>query len=172
MVDEPDLQTLELAPLPREQVGPFLLLGVEKDADAVQIEAAWARRVVAARKHRSAVPLEDVNWAREVLADPARRARADAGSLNVDLAAGTLRRLEERFGTAGPAPPWQPEEERDALRTYEPPGIVPTVEEARAAVVLPPPPDESPAVPGLLVQLVRDLPDPWAEDLLKESPRA
>ena len=30
---------LELAPIPREQVGPFLLLGLDKSADKDQIEA-------------------------------------------------------------------------------------------------------------------------------------
>ena len=29
----PEPVVLELAPLPREQVGPFLLLGLDKDAD-------------------------------------------------------------------------------------------------------------------------------------------
>ena len=37
---------LDLAPLPREQIGPFLLLGLDKDADKEQIEANWARRVI------------------------------------------------------------------------------------------------------------------------------
>ena len=32
---------LELAPLPREQVGPFLLLGVEKTADKEIVEAKF-----------------------------------------------------------------------------------------------------------------------------------
>src|SRR5438132_13782945 len=47
---------LELAPLPREKSGPFLLLGVEKDADKELIEASWARRVIGARKNQISVP--------------------------------------------------------------------------------------------------------------------
>ena len=50
---------LELAPLPREQVGPFLLLGLEKTADKDVIEASWAKRVLWARKDQIKVALED-----------------------------------------------------------------------------------------------------------------
>src|SRR5215469_10419725 len=88
---------LELAPLPREQVGPFLLLGVDKLADKEQIEANWAQRVIWARKGQSKVPLEDINWAREHVSDPEKRIRADAASLNADTTTGVLRRLKERY---------------------------------------------------------------------------
>ena len=84
---------LELAPLPREQMGPFVVLGVDKDADREQIEAAWAQRVIAARKAQVKVPLEDINWAREVVNDPERRPRAEVTSINPDTGDGTLRRL-------------------------------------------------------------------------------
>ena len=39
---EPTSDDHELASLPREQVGPFLLLGLDKTADKEQIEANWA----------------------------------------------------------------------------------------------------------------------------------
>ena len=77
MPDKQEPIVLELAPLPREQVGPFLILGVDKDAGPEQIEANWARRVVWARKGQLDVPLQDVNWAREVLGDHAKRVQAD-----------------------------------------------------------------------------------------------
>src|SRR5205807_1510662 len=80
------LPGVELAPLPREQVGPFLLLGVAKDADAETIEAHWAQRVLWARQGKTHVPLEDIHWARQVLRDPERRLAADAASLNPDTA--------------------------------------------------------------------------------------
>ena len=89
---------LQLAPLPREQVGPFLLLGLDKLAGKEAIEAHWAQRVIWARKNQSKVPLEDINWARETINDLERRIRADAASLNVDTCAGVLRRLSERYG--------------------------------------------------------------------------
>src|SRR5437899_5211457 len=81
---------LELAPLPREQIGPFLLLGLEKDAGPEQVEANWAQRVIWSRKNQINVPLEDINWAREVINDPDKRIRADAATLNADTIDGTL----------------------------------------------------------------------------------
>src|SRR3712207_1889289 len=87
---------LELAPLPREQVGPFLLLGLEKTATPEQIEAHWAQRVIWARKKHIRVPLEDVNWAREVINDPERRVNADAANLNLDTVDGVLKQLEQK----------------------------------------------------------------------------
>ena len=36
---------LQLAPLPRTQIGPFLILGVDKDATRETIEAAWAEKI-------------------------------------------------------------------------------------------------------------------------------
>src|SRR5918999_1359474 len=73
---------LELAPLPREQVGPFLLLGLDKTAVKEAIDAAWAQRLI---------------WARKGINDPDRRVRADASSLNLDLAEGVMRKLADRF---------------------------------------------------------------------------
>ena len=98
---DPDPVVLELATLPREQIGPFLLLGLDKDADKDQIEASWADRVKGARKTQIKVPLEDVNWAREILNDTARRIRADVTSLNIDTADGVVSQLEKRYGVAG-----------------------------------------------------------------------
>ncbi len=86
----PEPVVLELATLPREQVGPFLLLGLDKAADQKAIDAHWADRLKWARKGQSKVPLEDINWAREVLHDTERRIRADAASLNADTSDGVL----------------------------------------------------------------------------------
>ena len=76
---------LELAALPREQIGPFLLLGLPKDSDKEQIDAQWAERIKMSRRQTLKVPLEDVNWAREMLKEPDKRVRADAASLNSDV---------------------------------------------------------------------------------------
>src|SRR5260221_9021959 len=88
---------LKLATLPRNQIGPFLILGVDKDTSKEAIEGAWAQRLIAARKSQTAVPLEDINWAREIITDPERRLRADSNSMSVETSAGTLRQLAERF---------------------------------------------------------------------------
>ena len=75
MADEHEPVVLELAALPREQLGPFLLLGLDKNADAEAIEASWAQRVIWARKNQIRTPLGDINWAREVVNDPEQMIR-------------------------------------------------------------------------------------------------
>src|SRR5262249_21603326 len=112
-MSETEAVVLELAPLPRDQVGPFLLLGLDKDASPAQVEAHWAQRVLWARKGRIRTPLEDVNWAREALRDADQRAVFEAASLNVVLSDGYLHTLAERFGLEGRAgtqtrPRWEP----------------------------------------------------------------
>jgi hypothetical protein len=152
---------LELAPLPREQIGPFLLLGLDKDADRDQIEANWARRVIWARKQQIRVALEDINWAREVINDPERRVRADACSLNADTSEGVLRRLGQRYGDQG-ASGWQPLDAEKPLADYTPAIEVPDPEAVRMAIVVSEVPEEVPAATGLLQQLVEQPLDPWA----------
>src|SRR5262249_15618729 len=110
---------LELAPLPREQIGPFLLLGVDKDAHEEQIEANWAQRVIWARKQQVRIPLEDINWAREVINDSERRVRADASSLNADTSDAVLRRLSRRYGNQEEAA-WPTLDVEKPLQDYTP----------------------------------------------------
>ncbi len=160
---------LELAPLPREQMGPFVVLGVDKDSSRERIEAAWAQRVIAARKNQVKVPLEDINWAREVANDPERRSKAEVTSLNPDTADGTLRRLAERYGLADDAGPfWQPWDEEKPLADYTPAVELPSPDEVRASVRLPEMAFELPAVGWLLEQMVREPLDPWTLNLTPE----
>jgi hypothetical protein len=159
MTDQPDLVTLELAPLPREQTGPFILLGLEKSADQEAIEANWAQRVIWSRKKQFRIPLEDVNWAREVINDPQRRVQADVTSLNADTADRTLASLAGPAGTKGPA--WQPLDREKDLRDHLPPVEVPAVEDVAAAVEVPEPPRDMPAVRRLLEGLAAEPLDPW-----------
>src|SRR5262249_43743416 len=120
----PDPVVLELAPLPREQIGPFLLLGLDKDADKEQIEANWARRVIWARKGQTRVAREHVTWAREPLGAPDRRLRADCSGFNPDTTDGQLRRWSARFGigaTGGDVEVgWQPLDGEKSLTGYAP----------------------------------------------------
>src|SRR5690348_11907019 len=120
-----DAVVLELAPLPREQMGPFLLLGIDKDADAEQVEANWASRVIWARKQQTRLALEDINWARETVNDPVRRLRADALSLNVDIADGTLHQLVQRYDV----PSWQPLDLEKPLEPFWASGEAPVPED-------------------------------------------
>ena len=98
MAKNPEPVLLELATLPREQMGPFLLLGLEKDASKEEIEAHWAERVKWARKGQYNAPLEDINWARELVTDASKRPSADASSLNADTVDGSVARVTRRFG--------------------------------------------------------------------------
>ncbi|MBL8793827.1 MAG: hypothetical protein JNM56_07980 [Planctomycetia bacterium] len=162
---------LELAPLPREQLGPFLLLGLPKDADCEQIEAHWAERVKAARKHQIRIPLEDVNWAREIINDPDRRCRAEASNLNLDLSDGTLARLAQTHGlTDQAAPPWKPYDEEKLLADYTPPTLLPELSELLHGLTLPEWPVELPAVEKLLQSYLPQNLDPWAVPLGEDVP--
>src|SRR6476659_1218641 len=123
----------ELAPLPRQQVGPFLILGVEKDASHDDIEAGWAQKLIKARRNLIATTLEDINWARETVNDPQRRHQADALTLNVDTTDGTLRRLRNPHQ---PGSSCQPLDVEKDLSGYCPTTPVPSAEELRRAITL------------------------------------
>jgi hypothetical protein len=169
MTNDKDPVVLELAPLPREQIGPFLILGLDKDAGKDEIEANWARRVIWARKSQVRIPLEDINWAREAVNDPERRPRCDAGSLNADTVDGTVRRLCARYAAGDeetPGPAWKPLDSEKDLRDYVPAVEVPDPEEVRAAIAVPDVPHDIPAAGRLLEQFRAAPLDPWAPDLL------
>jgi hypothetical protein len=157
---------LELASLPREQVGPFLLLGLDKAADKKVIEASWAQRVIWARKGQIKTPLEDINWAREVVNDPDKRIRADVASLNVDTTEGVLRKLAQKYqgGQAGAAAARLLDVEKP-LGDYTPAVEVPGLDEVRAAITVPDVPEEIPAVRRVLEQFLQEPLDPWKLNL-------
>lgn len=158
---------LELATLPREQIGPFLLLGLDKAADKETLDAHWAERLKWARKGLSKVPLEDINWAREILNDIERRIRADASSLNADTTDGVLAQFAHRYGVQeGRATRmWQALNIEKKLTDYRPEADVPDAKEVRAALVVPDVPEDVPAVPLLLDRLTQQPLDPWSIDI-------
>lgn len=163
---------LELASLPREQMGPFLLLGLDKAAPAPTVERNWADRLKWARRNLVKVPLEDINWARETLNDPERRIKFDAGSLNLDSTDQTLHELARRYGLSGGkvARQWQALDVEKALEGYTPTVEIPAqagVANQIAAIEVP---EEMPAARALLEDLARQVIDPWAGDLLPRSP--
>src|SRR5205823_6182928 len=109
-------------------------------------------------------PLEDINWARELLIDTERRIRADAASLNIDTTDGVLQALRERFAGEDAAGCKPIDVEKD-LSTYEPPVTVPSLEEVRRLVPEPQIPREVPAVQVILDEFVRTPLDPWDVNL-------
>jgi hypothetical protein len=157
---------LELASLPREQVGPFLLLGLDKTATRKDVDAHWADRLKWARKGLIKVQLEDVNWARESLGDDDKWVRADAASLNADTAEGLLASVTHRYGSAGAAGRlWQPLDSEKDLADYVPAVEIPDVDTLRQALTPPEIPPELPAVAPLLERLARLPLDPWDIEL-------
>ncbi len=155
----PEPVLLELAHLPREQVGPFVLLGLDKDASKEDIEAHWAERIKWARKQQTNITLEEINWAREVLNDVARRLSADATTLNLDTGEGSLAAIERRYTAA---PSWEAIDEEKQLATYTLPVEIPDIEATKAAIVVPDVPREFPAAAALLRQIAAAPLDPWA----------
>ena len=158
MADDGPL-VLKLAPLPRNQIGPFLILGVDKDASKEVIEAAWAQRLIWARKGQFTIPLEDINWAREIITDPERKLRADAVSMNIETTEGTLRRLTARFQEASVG--CQPIDVEPNLGDYQPNLPIPNIDEIRAGLQPPTVPRDIPAVQGFLREAYAGPLDPW-----------
>ncbi|MBM3994891.1 MAG: hypothetical protein FJ303_12170 [Planctomycetes bacterium] len=157
---------LQLAPLPRTQIGPFLILGVDKDASKEVIEAAWAEKIKQARRGAIKTPLEDINWAREMLSSKESRIRCDAVAFNVDTTDGTLKKLKERYqGKTQVEVRCKPIDTEKWLADYVPPTPVPTVEEIRGIVQIPEIPREVPAVRVMLEDFVEERIDPWKVEL-------
>jgi hypothetical protein len=153
---------LDLAPLPRAQIGPYLILGVDKDASRDAVEACWAQRLIWARKCLTKTPLEDINWAREMLSDAERRIRADAISLNIDTTDGVLKRLRERFQGKEQLPVGcRPLDIEKNLADYQPPTPLPDVEEVRRQIPPPQVSREVPAVQVILEGFVSQPVDAW-----------
>jgi hypothetical protein len=167
MAKSADPVVLDLASLPREQIGPFLLLGLDKSAGRKEVESHWADRLKWARRNLIKVALEDINWARDVLNDQERRIRADAGSLNADTTDGLLAQLSQRFGLEGgqATRQWQPLDSEKPLADYVPPADVPDIAAVRQAITVPALPEDVPAVPALLERLAQSPLDPWTLDL-------
>src|ERR1051326_3946674 len=156
MNNQPEPVVLDLAQLPREKIGPFFILGVDKDASKEQSEASWARRLIGARKNQLSVSLEDINWAKEIVADAERRIKADVTSLNLDLLDGSLRKIARRFsnGQGGPRPTWRPLDVDKPPQTWDAPVDLPAWQEVRDSIVLPVIPEEVPAIRSLLAHFV------------------
>src|ERR1700686_498040 len=158
---------LQLAPLPRTQIGPFLILGVDKDASRETVEAAWAEKVKQARRGQIKTPLEDINWAGEMLTSKESRIRCDAVAVNIDTTDGTLKKLRERYQgkTQQVEIRCKPIDTEKWLADYAPTTQVPPVEEIRRLVKLPEIPHEVPAVRVMLENFVKEPLDPWQIEL-------
>ncbi len=161
MNETQDPVLLELAPLSREKIGPFILLGLEKDAAPEAIEAHWAQRVIWARKNQIAIALTEVNWARETLNDPDKRVRADAASFNTDITSGVLQDLAQRYGVGPAGPGWKPLEVDRLAAESQPAVKIPDPEEIGKTISVPEAPTDLPGVKWVLDQFLAEPIDPW-----------
>jgi hypothetical protein len=169
-MDADQAPTTSRKQLSREQIGPFFLLGLDKDADASQIEAHWAQRVIWARNNEIPTQLGNVNWAREVLNDPGRRVSADVASFNSDTGAGELARMAEKYGLKDAGKPaWHVWDREKPLANYIPPTPVPDTGAVRAGITLPEFPPDYPIVAALLRGLAQESLDPWRINLSSGS---
>jgi hypothetical protein len=146
-----------VAPLPRARVGPFLVLGIPKDASDETIEAAWAQGVLWARQGKTAIPLEDIHWARAVLRDPEQRLEADVASLNPDTAAEELGRLVRLWALDTGRPGWKPLDPDPPASAAD----VPDLDAVRPTVAAPAVPVDLPGVARWLDEFARGPFDPW-----------
>jgi hypothetical protein len=169
MAKGPEPVVLELATLPREQIGPYLLLGLDKSADKDVIDKHWADRVKWALRVPPQIKIgrEDVNWAHELLKEIDKRIRFDVSSLNADTSDGVIGQLTSRYGVSGGQAGrlWQPLDSEKPLAEYVPPAEAPDAAAVRAAIAPPETPEEFPAAALLLERLVQPALDPWALDL-------
>jgi hypothetical protein len=169
MPKESEPVVLELATLTREQMGPYLLLGLNKSADKEQIDKNWADRVRWALRQpaQTKATREDVNWAHEILKEIDKRIRSDVSGLNTDTADGVVSQLTSSYGANGSQPgrAWQPLDIEKPLADYMPSAEVPDAAEIRAAVVVPETPEDMPFALTLLERLARQDLDPWAVEL-------
>jgi hypothetical protein len=147
----------------REDAGPFLILGIDKDADAASIESQYQARLDLMRRGDIKWSESDLTWAREQLVDRDRRTVADADSWNADLASGDVRRLSRLYRTDSLIPGWEPMDP-------EPPAELPQANIDLDAIIAKMP---TPAVPLELPAIARWLDrcsaiglDPWGTDVL------
>ncbi len=165
---------LELATLTREQMGPFLVLGLDKSADKEQIDKHWADRVKWALRQPPQVKAsrEDINWAHEILKEIDQRIRCDVASLNSDTTDGIVAQLAQRYGVNGGqvVRAWRPLDNEKRLADYSPSVEIPDAAEIRAALVVPETPEETPFAAPLLERLAQQDLDPWAVELPPQDP--
>jgi len=160
--DRDEVWELSTARLPWQQAGPFLILGLDKDASSEQVESATRQRLDWIRQGILSCSEEDLNWARDMLLDAEQRIVADAQSLNLD----TLDRQWQQLRDTHDSTDW--EHPHWPIWDYPLPEIpVPSPEQgdANGAKTCDPPlpeiPDEIPALSQLIDDWRSRRIDPW-----------
>jgi hypothetical protein len=150
-------------PIDRDDVGPFIVLGVDKDVDAATLHARVAERLRQIDRGECRFTRADVEWARDVLRDRKSRLRADVDHLNPDLASGALGRLARLYHLDGAPPGWEP---LDPEPVADLPGLDAIDVQALAAGLVPPEaPLHFPTLDHWAARRLEIGDDPWAENL-------
>jgi hypothetical protein len=147
----------------RERAGPFLILGIDKDADAATIAAQFERQRHAVQAGLCHWTLDDLDWARNELQDAKQRLAADLNSLDVDLASGEIHRLARLYSLADGRPGWEPLDPEPKVELMPPAAV--SVERLVADVPQPDVPLEIPAINRWLDQFAHQVADPWTTEL-------
>lgn len=146
----------------RNDAGPFLVLGIDKDADDACVTAQFEARLELARRHEINWTEADLIWARDQLLTQDLRTIADAESWNVDLASGDVRRLARLYRVDSDIPSWEPIDP-------EPPAELPEakIDVSTLIAELPAPtlPLDFPAVDRWLDQYANIGIDPWSTEI-------
>lgn len=150
-------------PADRDDYGPFLLLGVDKDADAATVQSHCVERMRWLDEGAGRFQRADLEWAQGELADAEARLAADLNHLNPDLASGAVGRLTRLYHLDGTPPGWEP---LDPEPTPALPGGG-IIDATFAAATLPPPaaPLDFPSLDRWAANLLHVGGDPWSENL-------
>ncbi len=146
----------------REDAGPFLILGIDKDANNASVEAQYESRMSASQRGELKWSASDLEWAREQLLNADRRVVADADSWNTDIASGDVHRLIRLYRMENTSAGWEPLDP-------EPPAELPITNIDMDALVaelpLPDAPLELPAIARWLERCGAVGLDPWSADV-------
>lgn len=150
--------------IPRELAGPFIILGVDKDADDATIESHYHSQLTSIERGECNWSPDDLEWARCQLSEAKSRLSADLESLNADLASGEIHRLARLYRLDGSPPGWEPIDP-------EPPAPLPNIEDIdpvtlAANVAMPEFGVEIPAIDTWLQQFAAAVTDPWTMELV------
>lgn len=143
-------------------VGPYIILGIDKDADPATLPEVCARRVEAARAGELTWTEEQIVAALEVLHAPEERLESDVESFNTDIASGEVRRLARLYRVDGGGPAWEPMDPEPPTELTEL-----TFDAAGLAAEAPAPdvPLELPSVETWLTQYAAGASNPWTSEL-------
>lgn len=147
----------------RELAGPFIVLGVDKDADEAAINNHFHLQCLAAARGELQWTQGDLEWARQLLHDSKRRLVADLDSVNADLASGEVNRLSRVYHLDRSTPGWEPLDPEPPMALpdtadFDPQAMVDGIAKTDIPV-------ELPVIDAWLQKFAGAVTDPWTMEL-------